>query len=663
MRLLRHEPDARIPFREALLSRAMVLGADAAGDAQYLLWLGYDHLSQRGLTGRLAFTRHVGGPDEPTLLSRPVFVEACGPEMTRWAYAADRFGYPHGFVSIGPEWTVWIHTSETEYGVRLFTQKEQIGQVSTPDDVVGPVNLAVADLGGDGIPDLIGGCFCGYPDGYWPPVGDRTDNAPWSEIVKSRFDENGKWRGGSERGFLYRFRNVGTAQAPRFEGHGAPLVDPEGLPIEFFGVATACPVDLDGDGDVDLICGQCNGNLIYLENIGEPGAPQFVDRGPVRRPDRTPWELVTRQSQPAAVNRDPAGRTIILLSGIHFGCVPVIGMGDDGVPILGPEETFLTAGGDVHGPTFSVPAAVDWDGDGDIDLIVGAESGAVEFIENTGGPQSPRFAAPVPLLAGGKPIRITPGPEGDVQGPQESSWGYTNPAVGDWTGDGTDDLILGTSLGRMILYRNTGRDRNGMPMLAEGVWLRQGDGTFDTVWRQRPCIADIDADGRTELIALDPQGRLAVYRKIDSADPALLDEGTLLLDPDDQPYKLDGHQNRGSVLAGRTKLWMSDVTGTGTLDVLFGTILGKVEPVPDGRVPTVRWIANIGTPTVPRFGRARDVTFNGGPLALGRHTPTPCMVDIDGDGEPEMLIGIDCGALLLFEPSELRFEGIPGSAS
>ena len=94
-------------------------------------------------------------------------------------------------------------------------------------------------------------------------------------------------------------------------------------------------------------------------------------------------------------------------------------------------------------------------------------------------------------------------------------------------------------------------------------------------------------------------------------------------------------------------------------DVIFGTILGKTDPVQTGRVPAIRWIENVGTPTAPRFGRIRDVTFNRWPLALGRHTPAPCVVDLDGDGKLEMLIGIDCGALLVFESSEIRFAREP----
>ena len=76
----------------------------------------------------------------------------------------------------------------------------------------------------------------------------------------------------------------------------------------------------------------------------------------------------------------------------------------------------------------------------------------------------------------------------------------------------------------------------------------------------------------------------------------------------------------GADLPGRFSfpflIWLGfnwDVTGSGTLDVLFGTILGRTRRVPDGRVPAVQWIPNLGTPTV-----------NGGNLRCRRGDCEPC---------------------------------------
>ena len=51
------------------------------------------------------------------------------------------------------------------------------------------------------------------------------------------------------------------------------------------------------------------------------------------------------------------------------------------------------------------PTAIDWDKDGDLDLIVGDEDGRVAFVENTGKlahDRTPRSSAAALLPAGGR---------------------------------------------------------------------------------------------------------------------------------------------------------------------------------------------------------------------------------------------------------------------
>tara|TARA_B100000809_G_scaffold119483_1_gene117719 strand:- start:602 stop:2614 length:2013 start_codon:yes stop_codon:yes gene_type:complete len=661
MRRLPHHPEARVPLREGLFCHAVPMDIDDDGLTEYLLVIRDDTIVLRGICSRLVQHRHVGGTADPTLLSQSTGLATAGP-ISRSMCSAALLGRPYAFLCLADDRTVWLNECELECGVRLFKRAAQIGLLEMPaDSVIGPISIALVDFDGTGVPDLVGGCFAGYPDDYFPPnLGRKYDAAPWPDIVRSRHDGQGRWRGGDERGYLYRFRNTGTCEEPAFEGGGTPLLDLDGKPLEFFGVPSICPVDLDSDGDTDFVCSQCNDTIQYIENIGTPNAPQYIDRGPVRDADGDVWHVSTRHSQTAAAVVDPAGNTRILLDNARFSCMPFLGIDNDGMPRFGPEAEFCSRGGDVRGKGFAVPVPVDWDGDADWDLIVGSEEGDVEFIENTGTAAAPVFAAPVPLIAGGKPIRIVPGPEGNVQGPQEAGWGYVNPAVGDWTDNGAPDLILGSSLGLMFLFRNSGRGDDGMPVLEHGAPLQQGTGDFETVWRQRPAIADIDGDGRTELIALNPLGQLTIYRKTDPDNSLVIDAGTAVLDPDGNPYKLDGYDNSSSVLAGRTKLWLADVTGNGTWDVLFGIIMGRTVPVPTGaKITEVHWIENTGTVTKPAFGRICRVSFNGWPLARGRHTPAACAVDLDGDGKLEMLVGIDGGDIMMFEASELDFERQP----
>ncbi len=99
--------------------------------------------------------------------------------------------------------------------------------------------------------------------------------------------------------------------------------------------------------------------------------------------------------------------------------------------------------------------AADWDGDGDLDLLVGDIGGKVELVPNVGSATRPIFGTPRPVPAAGKPIRVRGGDAG--------------PHVADWDGDGRPDLIVGAGDGSVTWFRNTAP--KGPPSLEKGVIL------------------------------------------------------------------------------------------------------------------------------------------------------------------------------------------------
>lgn len=89
-------------------------------------------------------------------------------------------------------------------------------------------------------------------------------------------------------------------------------------------------------------------------------------------------------------------------------------------------------------------AAVDWDNDGDIDLLLGGYRDGGLFLRlNEGSPTETKFATTnQPVKVGGEPIAF----EG----------GIGSPRVADWDGDGLFDIVVGTISGEVVLLRNAG---------------------------------------------------------------------------------------------------------------------------------------------------------------------------------------------------------------
>jgi hypothetical protein len=106
----------------------------------------------------------------------------------------------------------------------------------------------------------------------------------------------------------------------------------------------------------------------------------------------------------------------------------------------------------------SFPTVLDWNGDGMKDLLLGCESGQVLFWPNVGSDTWPMFQAAETLTAGGEPL-----------------YQYrVNPFVVDLDLDGVDDLACGDGNGCVLFYRNTGT--NAAPELAAAETLKTPEG-------------------------------------------------------------------------------------------------------------------------------------------------------------------------------------------
>src|SRR4029450_10770083 len=129
-----------------------------------------------------------------------------------------------------------------------------------------------------------------------------------------------------------------------------------------------------------------------------------------------------------------------------------------GVPQFLPPRYFQQEAEYVKCGALATPVGVDWDGDGDEDIVSGNTAGYIQFYENLGRSdgQTPTWAAPRKLDADGKVICIQAGPNGSIQGPCEAKWGYTTLSVTDWNHDGRLDLVVNSIWGEVVWLENKG---------------------------------------------------------------------------------------------------------------------------------------------------------------------------------------------------------------
>lgn len=165
-------------------------------------------------------------------------------------------------------------------------------------------------------------------------------------------------------------------------GAATPITTPSGTArVESDAVPTIA--DVDGDSLWDLVIGAGNGSITFFRNQGSEGNPSFADGAP--------WTTA------------------------------------DG-PLLVP-------GGD------AAPSITDWDDDGLLDVVTGANNGAVYWARNLGPETSPLFATPQAIEGANGPFGLS---------------GLTTALVADWDGvDCARDLLFADSTGVLSIARGS----------------------------------------------------------------------------------------------------------------------------------------------------------------------------------------------------------------
>ncbi len=461
------------------------------------------------------------------------------------------------------------------------------------------------------------------------------------------YDAEGNWLKGPLRGYVYLVRNAGMTDKPKYAE--PRLVEAGGKPVETFGWPSPNFADFDGDGDLDLLCGEFRDSFTYFENTGSRTQPTYAAGRQLSHHGR-PLVMDLEMIVPSAIDWDRDG-DIDLIVGDEDGRVALVehtGKTDNGTPQFLPPKYFQQEAEYVKCGALATPVGVDWDGDGDEDLVSGNTAGYIQFYENLGreSGQTPKWAAPRKLEADSKVIRIQAGQSGSIQGPCEAKWGYTTLSVADWNHDGRIDLVVNSIWGEVVWFENSGTksrpnlkaaqlvsvDWPGQPRRPDWTWWKPKGQQLVTQWRTTPVVVDFTRDGLSDLVMLDEEGYLALYERAlgDSGQLVLQPPRRIFVDAQEKALQLNAKLRGGS---GRRKLSATDWDADGRIDFLLnGT--------------NADFLRNTGTKD------GLTVLDNRGPLAqtkLDAHDTSPTTVDWNGDGRRDLVVGAEDGYFYYLE--------------
>jgi hypothetical protein len=212
-------------------------------------------------------------------------------------------------------------------------------------------------------------------------------------------------------------RNTGTATAPKFELTAGNLGN-----ISFSSQSFPRFIDIDKDGDLDIVSGAFDGKIyVYLKN----GASYSQNTSMFGTVD------IGYSSVPAPVDIDNDGDIDMLVGAETNADVKFYENTGNNVYVL--NMNFMNG---VNFGSYNKPSFADIDNDGDQDLLIGSLWGSIKYYENTGTPELPAWVQNTQII-------------GTLERDQSST-----PFAADIDGDTKPDLVIGDADGNFIAYKN-----------------------------------------------------------------------------------------------------------------------------------------------------------------------------------------------------------------
>lgn len=471
--------------------------------------------------------------------------------------------------------------------------------------------------------------------------------------------------------------------------------------LDIFGASTPLFFDWDDDGDLDIIAGCWLNDLTYFENIGNRTEPVYRTGRPVELPNGEATQTDMCQVITTGFDWDGDGDMDIII-GEEDGRVSFLeclGVTTDGrkTPIMAAPVRFQAYSDSIDFGTLISIDSVDWDEDGDEDIVAGEDSGRISLLKNITieeglkkGLSKTEIDLSNPIWGNtyylqnekGEEYRITAGYNGSLQGPSEELFGYSKIDTGDWNGDGILDIISNNIWGIILFHEGikttdgTFRAKNPVPIEVDwtnGVlypscnWWKPGEETLGVditdkggreykaqwpwweevksenelvvEWRTGVGIVNLPikneetgtVDVKKGLVLIDHEGYLSFYEQYEDNGVYKVKEGQrIFTDANGDAIRLSQIDTNTDVDGerGRSQFVLADYDGDNDLDLIVNDW------------PNMAYRQNTSTESgVYQFATGKDMHTR----VISQHVPSPTVCDWDQDGHLDVLMGDEGG--------------------